>query len=381
MTTTTKPTDESKALAIRAQSQAITKFNPEKISIEAQALRALMPKTYGLPKGDKYHVTDEQLRALVIASLSSGLSPQRGEIYYLPTVGVMVASKVIAADAIAEQERLGNSLDIRFEKVTPEMCELAGSTYTRFAGAFEKGDVARACRIVSMKARRDHAHLRTIKANEGRAYDLRGLDLMRWVDAQIGPEPETIALGIVRSAEKFGGDEKYSREARAEKRALKAALTLGGYWAMDRRNYGGVKLADEIDASEETIEGDYTISEPAFNAGVHGMAEEHAEEPAEIMPVSAESRAKLSALIDVSESIKGMVVRDMNIAEKAKFADALRSFVAEINAQLKARGMAEIVAAGSETARAQCAAALEAMRQHDERAPLAEPEPATSPAS
>lgn len=371
--------DETKALALRAQSQAITKFNPEKIRIEAQALRSLMPKQYG-KRDDRgeWAVTDEQLTSLVIASLSSGLSPARGEIYFLPGSGVMVASKITAADAVAEQERLGNSLDIRFEKVTADMCELAGSIYARFSGAIRPGDVARACRIVSSKARRDYYAIRAAIAEEGRAYELRGAALMQFVTEHAGPAPETIALGIVRASEKFGGDEKYSREDRAAKRALKAALTMGGYWAMDRRNYGGVRLHDDIPASDETVDGEYTVSAPEpFSAGVTG-----AEELEPLMPVSESNRARLSSLIDLSQSIKGRKVKEMSAPEREEFAAALHAFIVEVNAQLSARGMEPINPSGSVEAINLSARVLEAMREHDTRAPIAPatPEPMSEPA-
>lgn len=379
-TTNGQTTDNTNALAIRAQSQALQKFNPEQIRIESQALRALMPKTYGR-RNDRgeFCVTDEQLASLMIASLASGLSPARGEIYFIDTVGVMVASKVIAADAIAEQGRLGNTLSISFERVTPEMTELAGSIYARFAGAVKPGDVARSCRITSSKARADYYRIRAEIAKEGNLYGLRGAELMAFVNERAGSPPETIALGIVRASEKFGGDEKYSREARAEKRALKAALTMGGYWAMDRRNYGGVKLHDEVDASEETIEGDYNIvsNEPAFNAGVHGMTEPETDEP-ERKPISAKDRAEVSSLLDKLQQLNetNKTTAGMDEQAKAAFAGEVKAFIERLNAQMILRDMQAAGPGGTKSALAMAARIINSMIAYDESAPMLETEPA-----
>jgi len=237
-------TQTTQALATQQQSK-VGLYNEADISQETRILRAAFPRM-SLP--------DEQARALIIASKMSGLNPFKGEIYYIPGVGITVAAKVRAGDAVGYQAKMGNTLDIRFEKLTPESCIGA---YAQFSGSFTENDVAVLCRIISSKQRREHFNWRIQLANEGRAYGYAKRELEDWVNERAGAAPEVMALGIVKNTEKFGGDEKYSRAERASKRALTLALSKGGWHAPDTRNYGGVQLEQERLDRDTSIEAEY----------------------------------------------------------------------------------------------------------------------------
>jgi hypothetical protein len=239
-------TTQNQALATTGTA-TLSRYNEADVAQEMKILKAAFPRLSSLG--------DEQARALIVASRMSGLNPFKGEIYYVPSVGITVAAKVRAGDAVSYQAKMGNTLDIRFEKVTPETCD---GVYAQFAGALTAKDTAVACRIISSKQRREHYAWRIQLADEGRAYGYQGKALEDWVNAKAGAAPEVIALGIVKGTENFGGDEKYSRFDRASKRALNLALNKGGWHAPDTRNYGGVALEEEREARRDTaIEGEY----------------------------------------------------------------------------------------------------------------------------
>lgn len=233
--------------------QVPSRYVEADIREEMKILRAAFPK---LDAGD------EQLRALVIASKWSGLNPFRGEIYYIPKVGITVATKIRAGDAVTHQARNGNTLDIKFEHVTLALVKLAGSVYSQFEGAFNEGDVCYSCRIVSSKQRREHYNWRIQLADEGRAYGYKGFELETWVNEKAGPAPEVIALGVVRKDENFGGDAKYSRADRAMKRALTLALNRGGWASPDTRNYGGVAIEEERQDRHAAVDADFREVKP-----------------------------------------------------------------------------------------------------------------------
>jgi len=232
-------------LATKPQT-GVSAYNDADIAAETRILKSAFPKM---------NIGDGDARALIIASRMSGLNPFRGEIYYVPTIGITIAAKVRAGDAITHQQRMGNTLDIKFEKVTPETCI---GVYAQFSDAVQKGDVAVACRIISSKQRTEHYKWRIQLADEGRVYGYHGKELETWVNERAGIPPEIIALGIVKATEGFGGDAKYGRFDRASKRALTLALAKGGWHAPDTRNYGGVPLEEERESRKDTaIEGEF----------------------------------------------------------------------------------------------------------------------------
>lgn len=230
---------------------AVSRYNETDIKTEVSILRQAFPKL---------NAPDDALRALIIASKMSGLNPFRGEIYYIPGVGISVSSKIKAADAVAYQARFGNTLEIKFERVTSAMTEYP--VYSRYAGNISDDDTNYACRIISSKQRTAYHQHRIMLARELREYGYIGRELENEVNDRAGDPPEIIAVGIVRKAENFGGDQKYSRADRAMKRALQLALNAGGYAAPDMRNYGGAAMASETEPPADAIEGAYRTIQP-----------------------------------------------------------------------------------------------------------------------
>jgi hypothetical protein len=233
---------------------APTKYKEEEIQQEIQILKAAFPK---LEAGA------DQMRALIIAAKYSGLNPFKGEIYYVKNVGIMVSSKIKASDAITWQQRNGNTLNITFDKINPGIIKNRPETLGQYAELVAEGDVAYVCKIISSKQRRDYFEFRNQLITEGRMFGYSHQELENWVTAKAGPMPEIRALGVVKRAENFGGDAKYSRDDRAQKRALQLALNIGGYAAPDARNYGGVAIGDERPNGDQVIDGDYSIGMPS----------------------------------------------------------------------------------------------------------------------
>lgn len=229
----------------------VSRYNEADIKTEVSILRQAFPKL---------NAPDDALRALIIASKMSGLNPFRGEIYYIPGVGISVSSKIKASDAVAYQARFGNTLEIKFERVTSAMTEYP--VYSRFAGNIDDNDVNFSCRIISSKQRTAYHQHRIMLARELREYGYIGRELETEVNNRAGDPPEIIAIGIVRKGENFGGDQKYSRADRAMKRALQLALNAGGFAAPDMRNYGGISITNEAEPSQEAIEGTYRTVSP-----------------------------------------------------------------------------------------------------------------------
>jgi hypothetical protein len=236
----------TQALTVKPQQQ-VSRYNEQDIRQEMSILRSAFPKL---------NAPDDALRALVIASKFSGLNPFRGEIYYIPNVGISVASKIKANDAVTYQAMRGNTLDIKFDLVTPLMVK----ELHEFAQYdVKEGDVAFLCRIVSSKQRTAYYNHRLQLIDELKALGYQRQELEAELNRRAGPAPEIKALGIVRKAENFGGDNKYSRQDRACKRALQLALNIGGYAAPDTRSYGGVALQDDKPASDQTVDADYSV--------------------------------------------------------------------------------------------------------------------------
>lgn len=236
----------TQALTVKPQQQ-VSRYNEQDIQQEMSILKSAFPKL---------NATTDALRALVIASKFSGLNPFRGEIYYVPNVGITVASKIKAADAITYQQMRGNTLDIKFDLITAQMvAELPECAQYQVA----EGDVAYLCRIISSKQRTSYFNYRLQIIDELKALGYVRHDLEQELNRRAGPAPEIKALGIVRKGENFGGDTKYSRQDRAMKRALQLALNIGGYAAPDTRSYGGMALQDDKPASDQTVDGDYSV--------------------------------------------------------------------------------------------------------------------------
>lgn len=168
----------------------------------------------------------------------------------------------------------------------------------------------------------------------------------------------------VKNLDRFPDAMLFSRAISAGARAI-APDVVGQFYTPE-------EMGANVD-SEGNVSGGNSASEPE--------QEEHAEEPAALKPVSASDRIKLSQLIDAYPDAKKEHERaGKTEAEKEKFRNAVVKMFELVNMQLAARGMAKISAKSTDTALPAISKALETMRQHDERAPLAE-EPATSPAS
>lgn len=284
-----------------------TRYSEQDIAYEMGILRAAFPKWSG--------VSNEAMRALVIAAKYSGLNPFRGEIYYIPEVGISISSKIKAADAISHQLTLGNSLDISFDLITAAMCE-AFPAVAHMRQRIAAGDVVMRCRIISSKARAAYYNDRQQIISEGRQFGYSGRELETYVDRRSGPVPETYAYGIVAASESFGGakaESKFSREDRAAKRALQLALNLSGYAAPDFRSYGGVQLQDERPAGEQTIDvvarpvdvpppapGNWTQDEPDIDVDAMQSA---MSQPAPAAAVGAPKRQRDAMRGDVDSSV------------------------------------------------------------------------------
>ena len=133
-------------------------------------------------KDGKLIVSDELLRGLVIACKFSGLNPYRGEIYAIPNVGVMVASKIKAADAIAAAEARGDTLSISFETVRPgtPLWDANEKEYN-----LKPEDTVRVCQIISSKACAEYYRARNAKIDELRKIYGGSHDLGQLIEARL----------------------------------------------------------------------------------------------------------------------------------------------------------------------------------------------------
>lgn len=333
----------------QAVSAVSVKYNEADIQQEMGILRAAFPKLDAPPEG---------LRALIIAARFSGLNPFRGEIYYVPKVGITVASKIKAADAIAWAQAHGNTLNIRFEKLTqlhPEWQQVNP----------QAGDVCWLCIIVSSKQRQEYFNWRIQVIDELKALGYKREELEAELNKRCGTTaPETRAVGIVKAAEDFGDKfskaQVFTRDDRAQKRALQKALNIGGFASPDMRQYGGVRIEDERPASESTVESNYRVvdsgvsgavempyaydDEPVATAARPTQAPPPAPpaSPAEIVlkPVSNANRTAVSQLLDRRDALaelgttKGATMTD---DEKHAFVAAVSDLAQAVNVQLTLR--------------------------------------------
>jgi hypothetical protein len=366
-----------KQLAVRDNNaQVSTRYNEADIQAEMGILRAAFPKMAD-------DVPPEGLRALIIASKFSGLNPFRGEIFYIPKVGISVASKIKAADAVSWAAMHGNTLNIRFETLTelhPEWDQIK----------IDRGDVAEICIIISSKQRNEYFRWRLQVIDELKALGYTGPSLEKELNARCGKTaPETRAVGIVKVGEFFGhlpksGAEMFTRKDRAQKRALQKALNIGGFAAPDTRQYGGAKIVEEP-ASEATVEAPYRVVE----GGVSGAAEmnyygdeqgsDNDAGAPNLKPVSQADRAALSGLVDrlnaLAELSKGAAT--MSDEQKKKFIADVDALIADVNAQLTVRELPQIEHDDKVSIRfKRMTAAVNAAMSHDDKAPVAEAQPA-----
>lgn len=360
-----------KSLAVRdGNTQVSTRYNEADIQQEMGILCAAFPKLDAPPEG---------LRALIVASKFSGLNPFRGEIYYVPKVGITVASKIKAADAVAWAAAHGNTLNIRFERLTqlhPEWQQVNP----------QAGDVCWLCIIVSSKQRNEYFRWRLQVIDELKALGYKGAELEARLNAQCGKTaPETRAVGIVRGAEDFGDKYQkatiFSRDDRAQKRALQKAINIGGFAAPDTRNYGGVRLGADEPASESTIESPYRVVE----GGVSGAAEmnpygdeqgndEAAGKPS-LKPVSEADRAAFSAMVYRHNALVTLSAgaAQMDEAQKNDFIAKTDALIADLNAAMSVRELPAIEHDKKVSVRfGRMTHAVNAAIAHDQKAPHAD---------
>lgn len=100
----------------------------EQVKLEMRILRASVPGLLARKRAKiggewrdtaEYAVSDEQVLALYVAKRASGLMPERGELYAVPGLGVYVAAKVRANDAVTQAARRGETLSIIFRSLNP----------------------------------------------------------------------------------------------------------------------------------------------------------------------------------------------------------------------------------------------------------------------
>lgn len=244
---TITPASDKAIMPAQSQKQSVALYGDDRaIQMEIKALR------HALPGLNKDAITDADVAALVIAAKWSGLNPYGGEIYLIPGKGVMTASKVKAADAVAAAAKRGDTLSIDFDQVPP-----GTELYAELNLA--EGDLAYRCRIISSKSRNAWYNHRLAVVNELKALGYSRPEMEAKLSEMFPHAPEYTAVGIVKRAEDFGDGsrkaEVFSRADRAKKRALIKCLNINGLSATDQRNYGGVNVNDE-----EPVEGQYTVS-------------------------------------------------------------------------------------------------------------------------
>lgn len=272
---TSVPTPPKPQTIAETGKQSVERYGDDRsLRLEIRAARSGLP---GMANAE-----DSEVLALMIAGKMSGLNPYAGEIYMIPGKGVMVASKVKAADAVASAAKRGDFLVIEFDHVPPALP--IGQDL-----GLEASDVAYMCRIKSSKAEdRWYAQRRAI-IDELKALGAQRAEIEQALDERLPKPPEYRAVGIVKGGEDFGDSKKksvaFTRADRAKKRALIKCLNSNGLAAPDQRNYGGVQMA-----GEEPVEAQYTIRESPT-----------AKTPAEIQAeVDPEWAAAMSAMSDAA---------------------------------------------------------------------------------
>ncbi len=257
---------------------AITQYGDEgQIRLEMSILRASVPGLLAkrrIQRGadwidtDEYAVSDELVLALYIAKRTSGLMPERGELYAIPGLGLYVAAKVRANDAVTAAARRGETLSITFKSLTPTSLQ-----WKDYADEYHL-DATDTVRMVEVTSNRRHAgwsDQRIAYARELKLLEYPRDQILAMVNERYGTFcPPMVAIGVVKADERLG-DTIYktgkidahkaalnSRSDRADKRALSRFISRYGYAAPDTRNYGGVMISQEED-HKDAIEGDYQV--------------------------------------------------------------------------------------------------------------------------
>ena len=249
---------------------AVAKFGDEQeVLLQLNIMRASVPGLSARKRvnnngrwvdTDEYVISDTEVLALFVASRNSGLRPDRGEIYVIPGQGVQVSAKIRASDAVTEASRWGNPLKIEYKQLRP-----GDPLWPTFAAQYkiEKDDTVALCEVVSEKGYKAWRMARKDRAAELKEAGFIGVEMLQQLDHEYGMTPPPMrAIGIVKSPEKFdkGGFERdaqqaaekaavkegiYSRYDRACKRAFTRFCNQHGFSAPDRRNYGGIAVAEE----------------------------------------------------------------------------------------------------------------------------------------
>ncbi len=229
---------------------AITKYGDDaEITLLINQVRRAIPSAKDL--------TNDEVRSLVIASKFSGLDPFAGEIYYIPRLGIQVASKVLVSDAVTAAARRGASIIVDYQQIHSGTS--AGDQISLAAG-----DVAWECIITDSAKRQRWFNERLQLIESYKAMGYAPDEVRQLVKDDLGDRPPVItAMGVVRASENFGGpgaEQKFTRHDRAKKRATKKAINLGGYSSTTaQRNFGGVPLASD---TNETIDAEYKPYSP-----------------------------------------------------------------------------------------------------------------------
>lgn len=250
---------------------AVAKFGDEQeVLLQLNIMRASVPGLSARKRvnnngrwveTDEYTISDTEVLALFVASRNSGLRPDRGEIYVIPGQGVQVSAKIRASDAVTEASRWGNPLKIEYKQLRP-----GDPLWPTFAAQYkiEKDDTVALCEVVSEKGYKAWRMARKDRAAELKEAGFIGVEMLQQLDHEYGMTPPPMrAIGIVKAPENFDKGSGYERDAdqaakkaaikegiysrydRACKRAFARFCNQHGFSAPDRRNYGGIAVAEE----------------------------------------------------------------------------------------------------------------------------------------
>lgn len=323
-------------------STAVQRYGDDaQIALEKRVLRAsvngLSAKKRAKVNGkwietEEYAVSDELVMALYIAQKSSGLMAARGELYAIPNVGITVAAKVRAYDAVMAASKRGDTLSLSFYTLAP-----SNPKWKEYEAEYklQPADTVRIVQAISSKHRQEWYNNRLAYINELKALGYARPDIEARLLESFGRGcPPMEAIGIVKANENLG-DTDYdsgqidpkkaalnSRSDRADKRALSRWISKFGYAAPDTRNYG-VSLATDADtdlAASKTragaIEGEYRFVDTPITPGVNIAGPEWGNEPpATEASSTATSAQKLGRDGDSTESL---VPTGLQAVEQAK---------------------------------------------------------------
>lgn len=279
----TKKEDDAFAL-IPATGTSVVKFGdrPE-IQMQMRIMRAAVNGLSAKKKEKinnrwvevgEYLVSDELVLSLYIMERQSGLRASRGELHAIPGIGISVAAKVRAADALREAARWGNPLKITFAAVLP------GSALWKeyeVQYSLHPKDTVAACQIEQTTEYKAWMAKRSDYAKLLKEVGIVGIEALDHIDERFGQHPPVnIALGVVKHSESFDKtwvkenpsewdkeqarikaeikEAVYPRIRRAEKRAFSAALASFGLAAPDTRNYGPVQPVEDLDQTAAVIQ-------------------------------------------------------------------------------------------------------------------------------